>query len=174
MNAPKSLKLEVIIPAYRMHTQTFLNVLDGITEEDALKRIDGRTNHIIWMAGNYVNVRYAIAHILGEATEDPYEDLFFMGKALDESFSYPSLKELKDSFHAVSPKAYQKLLEATDEQLSEMFPINMNIPFIKEDKLNFIGMCIGRQDYLCGQMGLMRRLLDYPGMKYDTDNNILY
>ncbi len=40
MNAPKSLKLEVIIPAYRMHTQTFLNVLDGITEEDALKRIN--------------------------------------------------------------------------------------------------------------------------------------
>lgn len=71
-------------------------------------------------------------------------------------------------------KTYQKLLEATDEQLSEMFPINMNIPFIKEDKLNFIGMCIGRQDYLCGQMGLMRRLLGYPGMKYDTDNNILY
>jgi hypothetical protein len=88
----KSLKLEVIIPAYRMHTQTFLNVLDGITEEDALKRIDGRTNHIIWMAGNYVNVRYAIAHVLGEVTEDPYQDLFFMGKALDESFSYPSLK----------------------------------------------------------------------------------
>lgn len=97
-----------------------------------------------------------------------------MGKALDENFSYPYLKELKESFHAVSPKAYQKLLEATDEQLSEMFPINMNIPFIKEDKLNFIGMCIGRQDYLCGQMGLMRRLLGYPGMKYDTDNNILY
>ena len=27
-----------------------------------------------------------------------------MGKALDEGFSYPSLKELKDSFPAVSPK----------------------------------------------------------------------
>lgn len=86
MNAPKSLKLEVIIPAYRMHTQTFLNVLDGITEEDALKRIDGRTNHIIWMAGNYLNVRYAIAHILGEATEDPYQDLFFMERHWMKAF----------------------------------------------------------------------------------------
>lgn len=97
-----------------------------------------------------------------------------MGKALDEGFSYPSLKRIERQLSCCFPKAYQKLLEATDEQLSEMFPINMNIPFIKEDKLNFIGMCIGRQDYLCGQMGLMRRLLNYPGMKYDTDNNILY
>ena len=174
MDTPQSPKLEVIIPAYRMHSQSFLNILDGVAEEDAMKRIDGRTNHMIWMAGNFVNVRYAIAHVLDLQEEDPYQDLFYMGKTLDEHFFYPSLNELKSNFHTISPKVYERLLDVKDEQLAEVFQIDMNIPFVREDKLNFIGMCIGRQDYLAGQMALMRRLLNYPGMKYDVDEDISY
>ena len=174
MDTPKSKKMEVIIPAYRMHSQSFMNVLDGISEEDALKRIENKINHIVWMAGNFVNMRYGLGWVLGIQEEDPYSDLFFQGKALDESFKYPTLTELKDNFHAISSKVYQRLLEVTDEELEEMFEIGMNIPFVKETKLNFAGMCIGREDYLCGQMGLMRRILNYPGMKYDVNENLKY
>ncbi|MCJ7932377.1 MAG: DinB family protein [Chryseobacterium sp.] len=174
MDTPKSKKMEVIIPAYRMHSQSFMNVLDGISEEDALKRIENKTNHIIWMAGNFVNMRYALGWVLGLQTEDPYNDLFFQGKTLDENNKYPTLADLKNNFHDISPKVYQKLWEITDEELEEIFEMGMNIPFIKETKLNFTGMCIGREDYLCGQIGLMRRILDYPGMKYDVDENLKY
>lgn len=174
MNTPKSKKMELVIPAYRMHSQSFINVLDGISEEDALKRIENKTNHIVWMAGNFVNMRYGLGWVLGLREEDPYSDLFFQGKALDESFTYPTLVELKENFHAISAKVYEKLYEVTDEELDEIFEIGMNIPFIKETKLNFVGMCIGREDYLCGQIGLMRRILDYPGMKYDVDENLKY
>lgn len=61
MDTSKSQKLEIIIPAYRMHSQSFKNALDGISEADALKRIDNHTNHVIWMAGNIVNCRYWMA-----------------------------------------------------------------------------------------------------------------
>jgi hypothetical protein len=37
MDTPKSKKIELVIPAYRMHSQSFMNVLEGISEEDALK-----------------------------------------------------------------------------------------------------------------------------------------
>ena len=84
MDTPQSKKMEIIIPAYRMHTQSFLNVLDGISEEDGLKRIEGKTNHIVWMAGNFVNMRYSLGWVLGLRDEDPYSDLFFQGKALNE------------------------------------------------------------------------------------------
>lgn len=174
MDTPKSKKVELIIPAYRMHTQSFINVLDGVSEQDALKRIENKTNHIIWMAGNFVNMRYGLGMVLGLQDQDPNNDLFFQGKALDESFKYPTLADLRKNFHDISSKVYQKLLEVTDEELDEIFEIGMNIPFIKETKLNFVGMCIGREDYLSGQMGLMRRVLDYPGMKYDVDENIKY
>ncbi|WES99374.1 DinB family protein [Chryseobacterium arthrosphaerae] len=174
MDTPKSKKMELVIPAYRMHSQSFLNVLDGISEEDALKRVENKTNHIVWMAGNFINMRYGLGAVLGLPVQDPYNDLFFQGKALDESFNYPSLADLKKNFHEISSRVYQKLFETTDEELDEIFEIGMNIPFIKETKLNFVGMCIGREDYLCGQIGLMRRILEYPGMKYDVDENLKY
>ena len=174
MDTPKSKKMELVIPAYRMHSQSFMNVLEGISEEDALKRIENKTNHIVWMAGNFVNMCYGLGWVLGLQEQDPNNDLFFQGKALDESIQYPTLADLKKSFHDISAKVYQKLSEVSDEELDEIFEIGMNIPFIKETKLNFVGMCIGREDYLCGQIGLMRRILNYPGMKYDVDENLKY
>jgi hypothetical protein len=67
---------------------------------------------------------------------------------LDESLTYPTLQELKEDFHKISPLVYQKLLEATDEELDKAFPMGMNIDFFPETVLNFVGMCIGREDYL--------------------------
>ncbi len=174
MDTAASKKLDIIIPAYRMHSQSFKNALDGVTEEAALKRIDNNTNHVVWMTGNLVNCRYWIGNLLGIADKDLYEDLFKEGRALDESLDYPTLEALKKSFATISPKVYQKLLTATDEQLDEAFSFGMNVPFIKEDVLNMIGMCTGREDYLLGQIGLMRKLLGLKGMSYDIDENLKY
>lgn len=85
MNKPKSQKLEIVIPAFRGHSQSFLMVLKDISEEDALKRIEGRTNHIIWMVGNFLDMRYAMGNVLGLTDVFPYKDFFFQGKALEES-----------------------------------------------------------------------------------------
>jgi hypothetical protein len=111
---------------------------------------------------------------LGLTDEDPNKELFFMGKTLDTSKKYPTLEQLKSNFTDISPKVYQALLNASDETLAEMYEMGMGIPFIKEDKLNFVGMSIGREDYLLGQMALIRRVLDYPSMKYDVDESIGY
>jgi hypothetical protein len=174
MDNAKSKKLEIIIPAYRMHSQSFKNALDGITEEAALKRIDNNTNHVVWMAGNLVTCRYWIGGMLGIEEKDPYDEFFKEGRALDESLKYPTLKDLKESFAAISPKVYQKLLSATDEQLEKEAPVGMNIPFVEENVLNMTGMCIGREDYLLGQIGLMRKLLGLKGMSYDIDKDLNY
>ncbi|MBK0382998.1 DinB family protein [Pedobacter sp. SD-b] len=174
MDTAASKKLEIIIPAYRMHSQSFRNALDGITEEAALKRIDNNTNHVIWMTGNLVSCRYWIGNMLGIDDKDPYNDLFKEGRALDESLDYPTLEKLKKSFEAISPKNYQKLLTATDEDLDKAYSFGMNVPFIKENVLNMIGMCIAREDYLFGQIGLMRKLLGLKGMSYDIDKNLTY
>ena len=174
MDTATSKKLDIIIPAYRMHSQSFRNVLDGITEEGGLKRIENKTNHVVWMVGNLVNCRYWIGNLLGIEDKDSNEDLFKEGRALDESLDYPTLEALKKNFATISPKVYQKLLTATDEQLDEAFSFGMNVPFIKENVLNMIGMCIGREDYLFGQIGLMRKLLGLKGMSYEIDETLKY
>lgn len=167
-------RLQLIIPAYRMHTQQFNNAIDGISEADALKRIEDRTNHIVWMAGNLVNCRYWLANILGIADKDPNEQLFKDAKALDPAATYPSLAALKEEWHKISPLLFQKLHTVTDAELDEAYPFGMGVGFVEENKLNMVGMCIGREDYLFGQIGLMRRILNYPGMKYDIDESIQY
>lgn len=174
MDTPKSKKLDVIIPAFRGHSQNFLLVLDGISDDDARKRIEGKTNHIIWMAGNFLDMRYALANVLGLDVENPQGELFFQGKALDENFVYPTLQALKENFHHISPLVYNRLLEISDEDLEKDFEMGMNIDFFPENVLNFVGMCIGREDYLCGQIGLMRKILGYEGMKYDFDVDMKY
>jgi len=174
MDKAKSQKLEIIIPAFRMHSQSFFNALDGISEELARERNNGKTNHVVWMAGNFVNCRYWLADLLGMDEKDTNDDFFKDAKALDEKLEYPTLEALRKNFRDISPKVYQKLLEATDEELSKAFPFGMNVPFVEENVLNIIGMCIGREDYLLGQIGLMRKLLGLKGMSYQMNEKIDY
>lgn len=174
MDNPTSKKLEIIIPAYRMHTQQFNNALDGISEEQALKRIEDKTNHVIWMVGNFVDCRYWLANTLGIADENPHSAFFKDAKAIDASLKYPSVEELKTEFHKISPIVYQKLLTTTDEELSDAVEFGMGVSFVEENKLNMVGMAIGREDYLLGQLGLMRKILGLAGVKYDVDESVKY
>ena len=43
-----------------------------------------------------------------------------------------------------------------------------------ENKLNMVGMGIDRESYLFGQLGLMRKVLGYEAVKYDTDDKLSY
>lgn len=174
MDNPVAKSLEVIIPAYRMHSQTFNNMLLGVQEADAQKRIEDKTNHFAWMAGNLVNCRYWLAGILGLPEKDPNEDLFKDARALDVNAVYPTLYELKKEWHKISPLLYQKLLHMDEAELMQAYDFGMNISYVKENKLNMVGMCIDRESYLFGQLGLMRKLLNYEGVRYDVDEGLGY
>ncbi len=174
MEKPVANSLAIVIPAYRMHSQMFNNMLDGVQEADALTRIENKTNHFAWMVGNLVNCRYWLAGILGIPDKDPNEDLFKDAKALDTSAKYPSLDELKKQWHKISPLVYQKLLSVDETELAKAHEFGMNISYVEENKLNMVGMCIDRESYLFGQLGLMRKMLDYGAVKYDTDDHLSY
>lgn len=166
--------LKIVIPQFRMHTQLFDLVIDNISATDALKRIEDKTNHVIWMTGNLVNNRYWLARILGIEDKDPYEELFKDAKALDPKANYPELSTLRAQWHQVSPQLYVALMNATDEQLSQPYALGMGIDFVEENKLNMVAMCMDRESYLLGQLGLMRRALGYEGVKYDFNSDINY
>jgi len=173
-NTIKSTQLKVIVPAYRMHSQLFNNVVADISLIDAKKRIHGSTNHVLWMVGNLVNCRYWLANLLGAPDKDPYDHFFADAKALDETYDYPEITTLKNEWHHISPILFSKLCSLTDEALLKPLSLGMDIPFIEENQLNAIGMSIGREDYLFGQLGLMRRALGYKAMQYGIDEKIKY
>ena len=174
MEKPVAKALAIVIPGYRMHSQMFNNMLDGIRQEDAQIRLEGKTNHFAWMAGNLVNCRYWLANILGIPEKDPHDDLFKDAKALDLTTQYPTLEELKKEWHKISPVLYQRLLSITDAELEQAHEFGMNIRYVEENKLNMVGMCIDRESYLFGQLGLMRKVLGYGAVRYDTDDHLSY
>ena len=174
MEKPVAKTLEIVIPGYRMHSQMFNNMLDGIQETDAQTRIEGRTNHLTWMVGNLVNCRYWLGNILGIPEKDPHDDLFREAKALDVNAEYPSLEELKSGWHKISPVLYQKLLSVEESELQQAYEFGMNVSYVEENKLNMVGMFMDRESYLFGQLGLMRKILGYDSVKYDTDDSLSY
>lgn len=174
MDKPIAKTLTIVIPAYRMHSQLFNNMLHDIREEDAQKRIADKTNHFTWMVGNLVNCRYWLAEILRIPEKDPHENLFKDAKALDPSLRYPPLNELKEQWHKISPLLYQKLLSVAEEELSQAYPFGMGISYVEENRLNMVGMSLDRESYLFGQLGLMRKALGYEGVRYDLDDNLSY
>jgi len=174
MDKPIAKTLTIVIPGYRMHSQLLNNMLDGIREEDAQKRIDNKTNHFTWMVGNLVNCRYWLADILGIPEKDPYEALFKDAKALDVDATYPTLEALKGEWHKVSPPLYKRLLAVDEAELAQAYEFGMNTPYVEENKLNMVGMCMDRESYLFGQLGLMRKALGYEGVRYDLDDSLSY
>src|SRR5690606_21631382 len=101
MDNPIARTLAIVIPAYRMHSQLFNNMLADLRESDAQKRIEDRTNHFTWMVGNLVNCRYWLAEVLNIPEKDPNEVLFKDAKALDSTLTYPSLAGLKEQWHKI-------------------------------------------------------------------------
>ena len=171
---PKSSSLKIVIPGYRWHTQMFDNMTKDISDVDAVKRIEGRTNNIVWTLGNLVNCRYWLANILGIEDKDPNDHLFKEGKAYDANATYPSLEEFKKNWHHISKKLYDKLLSVSDEELGEPYDFGMKVDFLEENKLNMTGMAIDRTSYLLGQLGLLRRAVANLGTSYDVNNSIQY
>ena len=174
MDKPAAKTLNIVIPGYRMHSQMFNNMLDGIRQEDAQTRIENKTNHFAWMVGNLVNCRYWVANVLGLPDKDPNDELFRDGRALDPEIPYPSLEDLKKEWHKISPLLYQRLLSIDEAELEQPHEFGMNIPYVEENKLNMIGMGIDRESYLFGQLGLMRKVLGYGAVRYDINDNLSY
>ena len=174
MQQPTSPYLNIVIPTFRWHTQMFDNMFKDLTEADAVKRIEERTNNIIWILGNLVNCRYWMADVLGIDEKDPHDDLFKEGKAYDASLKYPPLEEFKKSCHTISKKIYDRLMSVSNEELESAYDFGMEVAFMEQNKLNMIGMGVDRCSYLLGQLGLLRRAVANIGTSYDIDASVNY
>ena len=64
--------LDRLTEQYDFHNRLFENVIKGIKHKDAKIRINGNTNHMIWIAGNLASTRYDLAHKLGVNIENKY------------------------------------------------------------------------------------------------------
>jgi hypothetical protein len=155
----------VLIGLYDFHTKLFYNVLVDISDKDANNRLNTKANHIAWIAGSLVHGRYALANALGIGMKQTSDKLFENNKGIQDSVTYPALSEFKKDWENISTVLKDALVNLSEDQLNGPDPFDM--PGGDYTFFDTLTMCIDRESYCIGQVGLYRRLLGYEAMKYD-------
>lgn len=161
---PISNRMYGFLVLYDMHTTYYHNVLEGIKDEDALKRLDTKANHIAWIAGSLLQERFELANLMGLSLQQSANELFKHHQGIKEGEKYPSLKTYEQEWDRISPILREKLLNVSEEELDKVidFPVEqMSFPLFEMVSFNTY-----REANCIGQIALWRRLLGYDAMKY--------
>ena len=161
----KKASTDVLIGLYDFHTKLFYNVLVDISDKDANNRLGTKANHIAWIAGSLVQTRYVLANALGIDKKQTSDKLFENNKGIQDNITYPSLVEFKKDWENITLVLKDALVNISEDQLNGPDPFEM--PGGEYTFFDALTMCIDRESYCIGQIGLYRRLLGYEAMKYD-------
>ncbi|MEO8795150.1 MAG: DinB family protein [Daejeonella sp.] len=156
-------KIAAFVDLYDLHTGFFNNVIVGISDEDAHKRLETKANHVAWLTGSLVHQRYEIAKMLGSDIESPFLELFDHNKGIQDGLKYPSLDEYRRAWENISPVLKELMLNVSNEKLDETFEMMPDMKFSNYEMMSFF---IYREANCIGQIALWRRLLGYEAMKY--------
>ena len=158
-----STRMQSLVILYDMQTTFFKNVLEDIDDKDAHNRLNTKANHVAWLTGSLVEMRYGIAKDTGIDMQQAANDLFKEGKAIQDDITYPSLANFKKDWDTISPITRKALIEVTDEKLDSQIEMGgMKMSFF-----DMVTFTIYRESYCIGQIALWRRLLGYEAMKYE-------
>ncbi len=162
INANSS-RMYSLIVLYDMQTTYFRNVLEGITDSDAHKRLETRANHVAWLAGSLVQQRFEIGELLGLSEKSQAHALFAANKGIQDGVTYPSLDVFRKDWDTITPLLRDKLMSVDDARLDEEFEM---MPEYKMSHYDLICFMIYREANCIGQIALWRRLLGYEPMRY--------
>jgi len=160
----KSSRMHSLIVLCDMHTDFYVKAIDGISDKDAHNRLNTKANHIAWIAGSMLQERFEMTNLLtGSAHKQSADELFKNHQGIQENASYPPLSDYKKDWEKITPHYREALLNVTDEKLDSIFKIpEMSMPYF-----DFVAFMAYREANCIGQIILWRRLLGYPGIKYD-------
>jgi hypothetical protein len=159
--------MHALLIQHALHTILFRNVIEGVNDKDANTRIN-EANHIAWLAGNLVSLRYKLVNALGISIEQKFPSLFKNNKGIQNDIVYPSLKDLEEDWNHISPILEEKLGSISEEELNDVQPFP--IPALT-DKTFFASLTflLHREAYGIGQIALLRRVFGYEAMSYKVN-----
>ncbi|RYG25986.1 MAG: DinB family protein [Chitinophagaceae bacterium] len=157
--------MKTFMELYDFHTMQFRNVLEGISDEDAMNRLNTKANHVAWLAGSLVQERFELGKAMGITDiRQTSDELFSDHKGIQDGVTYPSLDEYRKDWEVITPRLREAFASVSNEKLDGPDPFEMpGGPYTLYDAITF---CTDRESYCIGQIGLWRRLLGYEPMKY--------
>lgn len=158
-------RMESLVVLYDMHTDYFKRALVDITDDAAQSRLDTKANHVAWITGSMVQGRYEMAKLLGVEMQQTHHELFKDFQGIKDGVKYPPLEDFKQDWDKISPILRKLFVEISREKLDSIFEVpEMDMKMSHYEMITFQTY---REANCIGQIALWRRLLGYPGLKYE-------
>jgi hypothetical protein len=150
--------------AYSFSTSAalFSKSFEGLSTEEWLRRPNGNSNHMLWIAGHVIWARAAVLGMLGQPWTQPWFPLFTRGSKTVEASEYPAPEEMLNSFTEVSTRLTAALESATAETLSA--PAPERIPSADKTLAGTILFLAHHDAYHLGQAAYIRAWLGHGGI----------
>ncbi|MBB2148146.1 DinB family protein [Pedobacter gandavensis] len=158
-----SVRMQGLLSLFDLHTGFFAKALVGVSEEDMYNRLNTQANHMAWLTGSLVGQRFWMTAETNPGLKQTGFELFSEHKGIQEGVKYPTKEEYLKDWEMISPIARKALINIEDEKLDS----EIDMGFMKMTYYEMISFSIYREASIIGQLALWRRLLGYPGLKYD-------
>lgn len=161
----KDSRMFSLLILYDMHTDYFNRALVDIPDDEAQNRLGTKANHIAWIAGSLVQVRYEMAALFGKQLHQTNHALFDGFKGIQDDLTYPPLAEFKADWDKISPVLRAIYTDLSAAKLDSKFDMH-GMTMTHYEMVTFQTY---REANCIGQIALWRRLLGFPGLKYDDN-----
>lgn len=165
--------IQIITKQFILCSRLYKNVLEGINDEKSVVRLSDHVNHLRWIAGHLLMIRYRNIVRLGlESEVYPHADKFIIpdmpppnARPIDSTIEYPTLKESLSYWDLYSEYTLKALPALTEEQLNTEGTFES--PIGGKTLLDTLAFIATHEVYHIGQMGLIRKTLGYKAMSYN-------
>jgi hypothetical protein len=148
----------------QLNTVLFLNSLDGMSEEKATERVNGRGNSVSFLAAHMIDARHFIATMLGSPLANPIGNALSNVQNIEDAPAIPALPILTSEWIAVSSHLYHILEGPIPVDLSQ--PAPHPFPISDSSILGGIAFLVQHDSFHLGQIAFLRRQLGYEAMSY--------
>lgn len=165
--------IDIVTREIMLNSKLFGNVLEGITDKESTARLNGKGNHLRWLAGHLTGIRYRFVKRLGGHIEEyPHTDKYVLkdvpvppnARPLDEGIEYPSLAETLDQWNKVSALLAEAISKLKEEQLS--MASSFSPPTGGNTLLDALSFLAYHEGYHLGQMGQLRVCLGHSATSF--------
>lgn len=155
-----------LLAQYDLHTLAFNNVIADISEEESVVRVAPHVNHVKWLAGHLVWGQGGLARLGGIKMDIPWLDHYNTQIAKlpsEEETPVPLIAEIQHAWNQYAGLIREGLGKIPDTELKRAVEFPMPQFATQEGFWAFINH---HQAYTIGQIGILRRWLGKPAMKY--------
>jgi uncharacterized damage-inducible protein DinB len=149
---------------YELNTDLLVNCLDGLTEAEARRRLEGGGNSIAFLAAHLADTRHFIAARLGHPLSNPLTRYLADARTIDEIETLPPLGEIRGAWLAVAEHLAAVLAELGQAEIARQSV--HQFPMADSSFVGFLAFLAQHESYHVGQAAFLRRQVGRPAMAY--------